>query len=213
MDLRKIAPSRDFGISLKGKVTSGIKYWLMAANGEGNKAETNNHKRIYGHLAFAPIENLAITLHGDVAFHEDAVDPADNSLASNNKVNTALFIGYKSPGKYSLGLEGFYQVHQNELSSGTGLDNQSSIGLSIFGSADVSENIALVGRYDYFDPVSDTDYEGDVRNFILLALNYKADSKVWIMPNIIMESYESLPSGLEFDTAITGRLTFFYKFN
>ena len=60
--------------------------------------------------------------------------------------------------------------------------------------------------------MNDADFEGDVRNYFLAAINYKAHPKVWIMPNIVMESYESLPSGVEFDSAITGRLSFFYRF-
>ncbi len=56
-------------------------------------------------------------------------------------------------------------------------------------------------------------YEGDVRNYFLAALNYKADSNVWVMPNIVMETYENLPDGTKFDSAITGRITLFYKFN
>ncbi|MDX1701189.1 MAG: hypothetical protein R3250_11255, partial [Melioribacteraceae bacterium] len=212
MDLRKIAPSRDFGIALKGKISNGVKYWVMAANGEGNKPETNKEKRVYGHLAFEPVKNLAVTLHGDVAFNEDIEDEMDGSTLSNNKINTAFFVGYKEPDAYSFGVEGFYQIYQNELSTSSGPENQNSIGISVFGSADVSEKIALIGRYDYFDPVNDADFEGDVRNYFLAAINYKANSKVWIMPNIVMESYESLPNGVEFDSAITGRLSFFYRF-
>ncbi|MDX1701056.1 MAG: porin, partial [Melioribacteraceae bacterium] len=83
MDLRKIAPSRDFGIALKGKISNGVKYWVMAANGEGNKPETNKEKRVYGHLAFEPVKNLAVTLHGDVAFNEDIEDEMDGSTLSN----------------------------------------------------------------------------------------------------------------------------------
>ena len=213
MDLRKISPSRDFGISIKGKISDGVKYWVMAANGEGNKPETNKEKRIYGHLALEPVKNLAITLHGDVAFHEDIEDEMSSSILSNNKLNTAIFVGYKESGKYSFGVEGFYQIYQNELVTGAGLDDQNSIGISVFGSADVTNKIALVGRYDYYDPVNDADFEGDVRNYFLAAINYKADPKVWIMPNIVMESYESLPNGVEFDSAITGRISFFYRFN
>lgn len=87
------------------------------------------------------------------------------------------------------------------------------LGVSLFGSADVSDKFAVIGSYDYFDPINSTGYEGDVRNYFLAALNYKADYKVWIMPNIVMESYENLPDGTKFDSAITGRITLFYTFN
>lgn len=213
MDLRKVAPSRDFGVSLKGSINSKLQYWVMFANGEGNVPEIDNNQRIYGHLAYYPIPDMVITVNSDFAFNDDIEDEVTSETLSNNKINTGFFIGYKKPNSFSLGLEGFYQIYQNALSSSNEFENQNSLGISVFGSADISEKFSLVGRYDYFDPVSNSNYEGDVRNFFLAALNYKADSKFWIMPNVVMESYENLQDGTEFDTALTGRITFFFQFN
>jgi hypothetical protein len=215
MDLRKIASSRDFGVAAKGKINNSgsIKYWVMAANGEGNKPEDDKQKSVYGHVAIQPVKDFTITFYGDYRGEEDITDPNSAKSLSNNVFTTALFAGYKKAGEYSLGIEGFYQSQQNELSGTNGLEIESSMGISFFGSADLSEKFSIVGRYDYFDPISNSGYEGDVRNYFLAALNYKADPKVWIMPNIVMETYENLPDGTEFDSAITGRVTFFYKFN
>jgi len=215
MDLRKIGSSRDFGISAKGKLSKdgSIKYWLMAANGEGNKPEDDKHKSVYGHVAIQPVKDFTITLYGDFRSKEDIIGPNSGEKLGNNIMTTAVFAGYKKAGKFSFGLEGFYQLQQNELNTQAGLDEKTSIGISVFGSADISEKISFVGRYDYFDPVSNSDFEGDVRNYFLAAINYKADPKVWVMPNITMETYDDLPNGVEFDAALTGRITLFYKFN
>jgi hypothetical protein len=215
MDLRKIASSRDFGLAVKGKLSANgnIKYWLMAANGEGNKPEINKQKSVYGHLELEPLKNLSFTLYGDYRAGEDITNPNSNQSLSNNTITSALFAGYQEPGKFSLGFEGFYQINQNNIFSSAETDDQKIMGLSLFGSADVSEKFSLVGRYDYFDPISNSGFEGDVRNYFLAAINYKANSDVWVMPNIVMETYENLPDGTKFDSAITGRITLFYKFN
>ena len=215
MDLRKVASSRDLGVAVKGKVSEigNIKYWLMAANGEGNKPETNKQKSIYGHLELEPVKNLTFTLYGDYRAGEDIINPNSTQSFSNNTITSALFAGYQEPGKFSFGLESFYQINQNQLFSSAEAEDQKVLGISLFGSADVSEKFSVVGRYDYFDPIGNSGYEGDVRNYFLAALNYKADSNVWVMPNIIMETYENFPDGTKFDSAITGRITLFYKFN
>jgi hypothetical protein len=215
MDLRKIASSRDFGLAAKGKLNSNgsINYWLMVGNGEGNEPEDDKHKSIYAHIAVEPIKDFTITLYGDYRSAEDIPGLNASDMLSNNLLTTAFFAGFKQKGKYSFGLEGFYQTQQNELATANSFDDQTSMGISLFGSADLSEKFSLVGRYDYFDPISNSNYEGDVRNYFLAALNYKADSKVWVMPNIVMETYDNLPDGTEFNSAITGRITLYYKFN
>ena len=215
MDLRKVVSSRDFGVAAKGKINEAgtIKYWLMAGNGEGNKPEDNNQKSLYGHIALEPINDFVITLYGQYTAEEDITLADSPKKLRNNTISTALFAGYKQNGKFSFGLEGFYTTQQNELMGTSGAEDETSFGLSVFGSADLSEKISLAGRYDYFDPTSNSGYEGDVRNYMLAALNYKADSNVWIMPNLVMETYDNLPNGVEFDSAITGRITLFYKFN
>ncbi len=214
VDLRKVGSSRDFGINLKGKINSSgtIKYMLMIANGEGNTGEDNNQKKIYAHLAVEPIKNLTFSLNGDVGFQENISDPNSSGTLSNNIIKSVFFVGYKNPGNYSLGVEGFYQLTQNELTTSQAKEDAGSMGVSIFASADLSEKFALVGRYDFFDPIRNTGYEGDTRNYFLAAVNYKPDPNVWIMPNIIVETYENSTSGLSFDSAITGRLTIFYNF-
>ena len=67
-------------------------------------------------------------------------------------------------------------------------------------------------RYDYFDPNMDGDFKGDSRNYFIAGLDFKADKNISIIPNVIYESYESLPDGRSFDSSVTGRVTLYYNF-
>lgn len=185
----------------------------MVANGEGNKPESNKQKRIYGHLDFQPISNLRIVLYGDINFQQDIQDPTNSDkILSNNVTTTALFLGYKEKGKFSVGIENFYQIFQNDLILSSEVEDKNALGISMFGSADISDKFTIVGRYDYYDPQSNSGQNGDSRNLFLAALNYKADTNVWVMPNVVIETYETLSGGLDLDISVTARLTFFYKF-
>jgi len=90
--------------------------------------------------------------------------------------------------------------------------SRNTMGISVWGSVNLQDDLALVGRYDYFDPTTDSYFKGDSRNDIIGGLEWKPDKNVTIMPNIHVETYESLPNGHAFDTSVTGRLTFYCVF-
>jgi len=123
-----------------------------------------------------------------------------------------LFVGYKEKNKFSTGAEGFLSTSQNGFISSTEKKNLSGSGISLFASYFVSSNVELAGRFDYFDPITDDKSEGDSRNLFIFSLNYKPDEKVTISPNIIIESYQSLPNGKSYKNSVTPRITFYYSF-
>ena len=86
------------------------------------------------------------------------------------------------------------------------------MGISAFGSYWFSECIAGLIRYDYFDPNIDELFKGDSRNYFIAGVDIKADKNISIIPNVIFESYESLPDGTSFDASVTGRVTLYYNF-
>jgi len=218
MDLRKIVSSCDLGITLKGKITSNgiVKYWITVGNDAGNKPESNKYKRYYAHLDFEPIENLRMTVYGDYKTQANIDDPKSNlnpkSTLSNNIFTAALFVGYRENDKFSFGVEGFYQSEQNGLTVMQTLENLNAIGLSLFGSYNINEKFSVITRFDHFDPVNHSDFQGDSRNLIIAGFSYKPDPKVAIIPNVLFESYEKLPSGEEFDSSLTARITLYYEF-
>jgi len=218
MDLRGIVSSRDLGASLKGNLNDGgtFKYWLMVGNNSGNVPEVDKYNRIYAHIQYSPIKQFTATAYADLKFRPDINDPASTSTPpatlSNNDLTYALFLGYKEKEAYTIGVEGYLTTRQNGNVSGTEVTDKSGIGISAFGSYNFTTAFAVVGRYDYFDPNSGGDYKGDSRNWFIFSLNYKPDEKVTISPNVIVETYESIPNGRSFDASVTPRVTLFYTF-
>jgi len=218
MDLRGIVSSRDIAITLKGKFddTGIFKYWLMIGDGSGNSPETDKYKRFYAHIQYTPIKQFTASLYADLKARPNINDPASTtnppSSVANNDLTYALFLGYKEKDVYTFGLEGFLNPIQNGMVSNGSLNNRTGMGLSAFGSYNFSEELSTVGRYDYYDPNTDTDVKNDSRNWFIFSLNYKPDEKVTISPNVIIETYESIPNGRSIDASITPRITFFYSF-
>jgi hypothetical protein len=227
MDLRGIAPSRDLGIALKGKITGDgmINYWAMFANGSGNVVETDKYKRYYAHLQFKPTTNLQATLYVDYKDVADIVNSYTKSTVSNAALTTALFIGYSEPFSYNIGVEGFLQTTANALkdTAAKAYNDLSGMGFSIFGSYYIIPELAVVARYDNYSPSSDDNSKDPAhygtgtagylaRNLIIAGLSWKVDKNVSIMPNIYYETYDAQKGGTTPNASITGRLTVYYIF-
>lgn len=217
LDLRGIVSSRDIALSLKGKFDSDgvFKYWVMIGDGSGNKPETDKYKRFYAHLQYNPVKNLSVTLYGDLKSKPAVTDPQSNSTAnstlSNNDLTYALLLGYKEKDNFSVGAEVFLNTTQNGIRSSSIVKDRNGIGVSFFGSYNFSQQFSAVGRFDYFDPNTNTDFKGDSRNWFILSLNYKPVDKVTISPNVIVETYEAI-NGRSIDVSVTPRITLYYNF-
>ncbi len=211
MDLRGIVSSRDLGISLKGKLTGDgiVNYWVMLANNSGNTPETDKYKRYYAHLQLKPSTNL------QAAVYADYKDAAKVAAGVNGALTTALFIGYAEPFKYNINFEGFLVSQSNAFTpAGGSIGSKNGMGISLFGSCNIIPELALVGRYDYFDPNTNSaaNAKGDVRNYVIAGLSWKVDKNVSIMPNVLYETYEALPNQGEPDPSLTARATVYYVF-
>jgi len=212
MDLRKVASSRDFGISLKGKLVSSgkVNYWIMYGNGSVFESEGDKFKRAYAHLDFLPTDNFRITVYGDYRFKPKKT--YSNVLYNNDALLTSLLLGYKEKNNFSLGLETFLQSNSNDVSSNSTVSNRNGLGISAFGSYSFTETLAGILRYDYFDPNISGDFKGDSRNFFVAGMEIKLHDKVSIIPNLEFETYETPVNGLSIDPSLTARLTFYYEF-
>jgi hypothetical protein len=211
MDLRGIVPSRDLGISLKGKITGDgiLNYWVMWADGSGNSPETDKYKRYYAHIQVKPVTNLQAT------FYVDYKDAANNAAGNSTGTTTAaFFVGYAEPFAYNFNAEVFMNSQANSfMPAGGSLGSKNGLGFSLFGSYNVLPELAAVARYDYWDPNTDgaANAKGDVRNYILAGASWKVDKNVSIMPNIVYETYESI-GAYSPDASVTGRVTLYYIF-
>jgi hypothetical protein len=228
MDLRGTVSSRDLGISLKGKITGDgmVNYWAMIANGSGNNVETDKYKRYYAHIQLKPTTNLQATLYVDYKDVADILNSYTKSTVSNAAVTTAVFLGYSVPFSFNIGVEAFLQSTSNALKDTVtkSYSSKSTMGISVFGSVNIIPELAVVARYDNFNPSTDDKGKDPVavtasvangnlsRNYIIAGLAWKVDKNVSIMPNILYETYETPKGGKAIDASTTARLTIYYVF-
>ncbi len=210
MDYFGIVSSRDIGIDLKGKLVENgvVKYWLKIGNGSGNKPETDKYNRYYAQLQFAPGDFL-ITLYGDYNSMPQKYDPVDNQLKNNSAFVAAGFISYKHENSYALGVEGFIKSQQNNfsLTPTDMLETQSGFGISFWGRAILTETIGIVGRYDMYDPNTNSFVKNDMQSLVLGAIDFKVAKNVSVMPGIEVHTLEGADNN-----DITPRVTFFWEF-
>jgi hypothetical protein len=228
MDLRGIVSSRDQGISLHGKITNDgmFNYWVMFGNNSANSPETDKYKRYYAHIQIKPTINFQGTLYVDYKDMPDILNSYTKSTVGNSAVTTALFLGYSEPFSYNIGVEAFLQSASNALKDtlARSYSSKSTMGFSVFGSYNVLPELAIVARYDNFNPSTDDKGKDPVavtaavantnlsRDYVIVGLSWKVDKNVSIMPNVLYETYETPKGGKSIDASTTARLTVYYVF-
>jgi hypothetical protein len=232
MDLRGVASSRVLGIALRGKLDDDgmFGYWLTVANANsgvqpkdlGPTLRNGDKYNLYSlHVAFKPTKEITLTLYGDYRPTFPVNDPASTAVPrateSNNTFTGALFAGYKQGSDFVLGAEAFTQQTAHSYTDPTAansLKTLSKLGISVFGWYNFSEELGVIARYDYFDPKTggNSAEQGDSRSYILAGLTYKPAKNVQVVPNLQVETYESIPGGRSIDAAVTGRLSFLFTF-
>ncbi len=216
MDLRGVVPSRDLGISLKGKLVGDgmVNYWVLVANGSGNNPESDKYKRYSANIQLKPISNFQATLYFDLK------DAADKLIAGSEKTNSttieALFLNYWQPFIFNLGFEAFMSSQSNQFTptGSTSPGSLSALGWSLWGSYNLMPELAVVARYDSYDPNTNSaaNAKGDSRGYVVGGLSWKVDKNVSISPNVLYETYETPTGGKSIDASVTARLTFYYIF-
>ena len=218
MDVRGIYGSRDVGLSLKGKLVDNgmFNYWVMIGKNAGNTpATTSKFNRYSAQLHIKPLTGLQATLYFDYLGAADKADPFNKgSFVGNTTSTMALFVGYTQPNSFNLGLEAFTQSQSNGYTAtgATSLSSLTKTGYSAWASVNFTPDIAVVGRYDNYDPNTNGASVGDVRNYIIGAFVWKANKNVSIMPNVLYETYEAPSTGSAPNASVTARLTFYYTF-
>jgi len=200
-------------------------YWAMIANGDGNSPVGSKFRRYSLNLQ-VKTDQFQATLNGDYRGQAAINDPTSTSkpeaTISNDIFTGSVFLGYKEAGSYSFGAEAFWQTMFHGITDSSvtttprPLTGKNAMGFSVFGSVNLQNDLLLVGRYDYFDPNSNSYFKGDSRNYIIAGLDWKANKNVSIMPNVQIETYESVPlpggTTLSIDSSVTGRVTVYYIF-
>lgn len=224
LDLRGVVASRDFGVSLKGKLTSDgmFQYWVLYGNNSNIGAETDKYKRLYAHIDLKPFEQLRMTVYADYKMQANINDPASTTVPKKtlnaNALTTALFVGYTEKGVFSIGTEGFLQNASNGYIHGTApviIEDKNAFGYSVFGNYSLSPEFSVIGRYDYYDPNNASAATFDTRNYLLVGASWSLHKNVSLIPNVQVETYEAIAAGAgtrSIDPSITGRITLFYVF-
>jgi len=232
MDLRSIIPSRVLGIGLKGKlVESGtVNYWVTFANNTGTAAAngtneaTDRYKRYSLNLQIVPTKEAQVTLLADYlarpAINAFPVSGTPPATVSNGALTTAIFAGYNEKDVFNIGVEGFLRSLANGMrnSDNTGLKSLSTMGFTVYGEVNLNPQWVAIGRFDYYDPNTDSNVKGDAMNYIILGLSYKPDKNVQVIPNVQIETYQAPlsttanPNPVAPSASVTGRVTFYYVF-
>lgn len=212
MDYYGIAPSRDLGIDLKGKIDENgiVNYWVKIGNNSGNSPESNKYKRYYASFQIKPNDNFLITLYGDFASYPKRIDPFDGQLKDNSAIVAAGFMNYREGSLFSLGVEAFIRSQQHNYSasgSAAALGSQSGFGISAWGKVALSDIIGLVARYDSFDPNTNSTANSDRQGLFIGAVDFKVASHVNVMPGIEIHTLQGADN-----SDVTPRVTFFWEF-
>jgi hypothetical protein len=215
MDLRGIVPPRDMGVSLRGSIDEeGIfGYGLFIGNNSSARPASSKYKRYYGQVVVRPAQGFVLAAYGDYNDRASIADPYNAGVFVANGILTADgMAGYTEPGKFSAGIEVFNATTLHGHNDGVLLSNLQSLGASVFGSVNVERSVALLARFDFFDPNINSDVRGDSRNYVIAGISWKPNPNVSIIPNILYETYEQLPTGTTPTASVTARITCFYVF-
>jgi len=232
MDLRGIVSSRHLGVALRGKFDDDgmFGYWVTVANQNSGvqpkdlttTVRNGDKYNLYSlSLAYRPTKEVAVTLYGDYRPTYPVTDPASTAVpkaaVSNNTLTGALFASYKGGNEFAIGAEAFTQQTSHayaDPAAANQLKALAKVGISVFGWYNFSEELGAIARYDYYDPKSGSDNseKGDSRGYLLAGLTYKPAKNVQVIPNLLVETYESIPNGRSIDAALTARLTFLFSF-
>lgn len=210
MDLRKILPSRDMAITMRGNLVHDgtMNYGVMFGNNSNLSPETDRYKRFAGIFGMSPVKNLSVTLYGDYKF----------AAADKNILSGALFVGYSEKEKFTCGLEAVLnsQAKAYTIKGETTPSGLNTLAVSAFARYNITPDIEALARFDMFDPNMHTDATGDSRNFIIIGLGWSPEKNIQIIPNLLLETFESIKTaGLAdktFKSSVTARVTFAYNY-
>jgi hypothetical protein len=194
MDLRQLAPSADLGASLQGSLDqSGVmNYNIMFGNGAGTRSESDQHKRVY----------VGAPLKFQNAYFLVPYFDYEGGDEGRSKNLIALFAGIQKP-RFHGGVEIFQKTNNKALAND---QDRTEFGASFFGAIQALEKVKLFGRFDIYDPNTDTDNDGNT--LIIAGLDFAPEKNINLMPNLKVEGYQAEGA----DAIVVGALTLFYKF-
>ena len=216
LDLMKLAPSRDFGIALKGHLDEGkaFNYYFLFANGASNQGETDQGKKVYGSLAFKPAKGLTLEVYGD---YEHADDGKRYYVYQG-------FGGYQGD-RGRVGILYARRHFKQKLEDGDDLENDYDI-ISAFGVFKAAKDVEFITRYDRMfgdgfesnfkgtgiDYIPFANSPGAPFNLVIAGISWNAAKNVWLIPNIKHVFYGDPDEGERPSEDVYANFTIFFKF-
>ena len=191
-----IRSSRDFGISIKGKLKYGIKYHLFTGNGESNASER------YGRVD--KLHSLSISHDiGNHFLYEFYTDYRLSKSGKYDEFTGQIFAAYKNE-NFRVGLQYTYQENKLMKSEDKGDIQLVSIPL-VF---KYMEKLNFMVYYSHYTVTEEQDY---IQQAILAGFEYKLRNNVSIIPNLIFNDYDFDDANL-YEKDIVSRITMTYSF-
>ncbi|MBI5219820.1 MAG: hypothetical protein HY958_12910 [Bacteroidia bacterium] len=211
MDLRKAVCTRDFGISLRGKVfdKGKVYYNVMVANNSFVGPETDKYKRGYLNIGYKPTDSSDVVAYAD--YNRKMKTFVGSKEYLKDEIVAGLFAGVKKS-LFAAGCESYYKYAMNgdiypnadNINDTAGL---SSVGVSVFGSLRINKIFGVVARYDFVDYNIRQNAVWDYRHYIIAGLTWNPVKEISISPNLIVEMYEKTATR-KIDPSVWPRLTF-----
>lgn len=208
-DLFGFGSSRDFGLSFKGQLGNNqrVGYHLFVGNGNSNKAELNQGKKIMLALSYDLTEHIVLQAYGDW----------DDRPGSSDWKTIQGFSGYRSE-HFNLGASYTYQVRENINNT---LGNSKLDLFSFFTNIKFTGNVKGFARADHLaDPVLDGESisylpmssEAGSATFLVGGADVSLHENIHLIPNIETVLYGENEAGERPRSNIVPRLTLFYTF-
>lgn len=182
VDRTKFGTSTDWGVHVGGKLANGmVEYAVSALNGAGYKKLTRSKSVDFeGRISVVPVSGFTLGVGGYTGKLGTNIEGA----APRHTAQRATALVAYGNAMFRIGGEYFYA--KNWGSPLASVADDSSDGFSVFGSFNVTPEIALFGRYDHVQPKRDSapslkdNYFNvgavyNVRKNIDIALVYKRD--------------------------------------
>lgn len=188
------ASSTDYGLVLSGIINPAkLTYNLGIYNGEGYKksgSKVNNEYSYLANLRIKPLDEVELGASYSLNSKNNSQDASGTDNPDYEKINA--YAGMAKFHKSSFTLSGQYLGKQVELDNVSASEAVNSQAISLMGIYNLKElaklDLDLVGRYDMYDPDTDTDDDGE--NLLLVGLNYYLDKGIQLQANYELSSYE-----------------------
>lgn len=169
-----IAFCEDIGLIAGYEFSPIISADIALTNGEGRRfTNMDNHYRYGTGVTVKPTEGLIFRLYGDV--YNIPKFLIDGDIIQKDQYSIATFVGYRNR-YFSVGAE------YNRVFNYT-FDSQLDVnGYSVYTTINITPQLHIYGRFDYFDTVGNRQSNED-RQAIILGLEYAPIKQISISPN------------------------------